>query len=122
MLRPETLVGLRLRGGFLIAQIEFSDRPLRDALGRDAAAQTTIIGHRFFLRLRDNLAAQELSITLYHEILEAATVSVLHAPRKIVDFNEGDFEQAARRMHADWGEVSLQNLNLMLQLHGFLEE
>lgn len=119
MPRLDAFVGLRLRGGFVIEQIEFTDEPLVDALGREAAAQTTIIGHRLSLRLHQGLAARELSVTLYHEVLAAAAVAAAHPPEILVDFNEGDFELAAQKMHDQLGAATPETLNRMLQLHNF---
>jgi len=65
------------------------------------------------------LSEAELSITLYHEILEAAAVSVANPPATVVDFNEADFERTAREAHERWGNASPANLNLLLQFHGF---
>ena len=60
-----------------------------------------------------------MSITLYHEILEAATVAVDIPPAAVLDFNEGDFERAAREAHQRWGNAAPDNLNRLLQFHGF---
>lgn len=42
------------------------------------------------------------------------------APASVSDFNEADFERTAYAMHDELGEASPENLNRMLQLHGFL--
>ncbi len=39
-----------------------------------------------------------------------------------MDFNEADFERTACAMHDEPGEASAENLNRMLQIHGFHEE
>lgn len=72
--------------------------------------------------IRASLDEQELSITLYHEILEAASVASLHSPSTVADFNEGDFEQAAQTMHEKLGAVTPEKLNDMLQSFGFRRE
>ena len=61
----------------------------------------------------------EVSISLYHEILEAATVAAQNPPESVVEFNEGDFESAARSAHAQYGIVSPRTLNEMLAKFGF---
>lgn len=58
---------LRLRGGFLITEIEFTREPMVDALGREAAATTRIVGKQFRLLIRAGLSERELSVTFYHE-------------------------------------------------------
>jgi hypothetical protein len=70
-----------------------------DALGREAAAQTRVTGREFRLRIRPGLSDEELSVTLYHEILEAAAVARWPAPASVMEFNEGDFERAAKAAH-----------------------
>jgi len=103
MINPVLFTNLRLRGGFTIAEIQFTREPISDALGREAAAQTRIMGAQFRLLIQSGLSEDELSITLYHEILEAASLASLSPPTSVVHFNEGDFEQAARSMHETLG-------------------
>ena len=110
---------LRLHGGFLIKDIELTDAPIVDAIGREAVAQTRVIAREFRLFIRAGLSEEELSITLYHEILEAASVAVSNPPDRVIEFNEADFERAAREAHERWGDASPANLNLLLQFHGF---
>ena len=90
-----------------------------DAIGREAVAQTSAIAREFRLFIQAGLSEAELSITLYHEILEAASVVVVNPPVSVLDFNEGDFERAAREAHNRWGDAPPDNLNLLLQFHGF---
>ncbi len=49
-------------------------------MGREAIARTAIQGKSFTLLIRSELNARELSVTLYHEILEAASVGSIHPP------------------------------------------
>jgi len=63
-----------------------------------------------------------LSVTLYHEVLEAASVGSAAPPGSVMDFNEGDFESAARAAHKRWGHASAQHLNRLLQFYEFSEE
>jgi hypothetical protein len=65
---------LRLRGDFKIIRLELSDEPIADAIGREAVARTRVVGLDFDLLIGAGLSQRELSVTLYHEILEAATV------------------------------------------------
>ena len=113
---------LRLHGGFTIKGIELTKAPIVDAIGREAVAQTSTIVREFRLLIRAGLSEAELSITLYHEILEAAAVAVANPPDNMIDFNEADFERAAREAHGRWGNASAANLNLLLQFHGFRGE
>jgi hypothetical protein len=110
---------LRLHGGFIVKDIELTNAPIVDAIGREAIAQTSAIAREFRLRIRAGLSEAELSVTLYHEILEAASVAIASSPANVMDFNEADFERAAREAHERWGNASPANLNLLLQFHGF---
>jgi hypothetical protein len=110
---------LQLQGGFTITDIELTDAPIVDAIGREAIAQTSAIAREFRLIIRSGLSEEELSITLYHEILEAASVAIANPPAGVMDFNEADFERAAHNAHDRWGNASPANLNLLLQFHGF---
>ena len=94
-------------------------QPLLDPLERAATALTIIRGTRFHIFLRADLDERELSISLYHEVLEAATVAAERPPEILIEFNEGHFEQAAQSAHARLGIASPQNLNQMLAEFGF---
>ncbi len=118
----QRFINLRLHGGFVISGIDFSLEPLVDALGREAIAQTRIIGGEFRLLIRSGLGEEEMSITLYHEILEAASVASLKPPESVMEFNEADFERAARSAYSRWGNASPLNLDRLLQFYGFGEQ
>ena len=119
MININQFQNLRLHGGFVIKDIGLTDEPIMDAIGREAIAQTSAIAREFRLLIRSRLSEEELSITLYHEILEAAAVALANPPAGVMDFNEADFERAARDAHKRWGNASPDNLNLLLQFHGF---
>jgi len=82
---------------------------LRDALGREAIARTRIVGRTFEITMKSDLAEEEQSVTLYHEILEAAAVASPNPPSAVIDFNK-EFDVA-----------SVENLNRMLKSYGFNE-
>lgn len=122
MIDPASFKNVRLRGGFVITDIQFTDAPMVDALEREAVAQSRITGREFRLLIQGGLSDRELSISLYHEILEAATVGSWPPPDSVLEFNEGDFERSALAAHAEWGDATPENLNRMLQFYGFREE
>jgi len=62
---------------------------------------------------------EELSVSLYHEVLEAATVAAENPPESVMEFNEGAFEESARSAHASYGIASPTSLNEMLEKFGF---
>jgi len=119
MINTDSFLNQLLGGVFFIAEIELTSEPLEDALGREAVAQTRIVGREFRLVIRSGLSNEELSITLYHEILEAATVASDHPPESVLNLNEAGFEVAARHANQRWGPASVENLNRMLQFYGF---
>ena len=122
MIHANFFQNLKLHGGFIIVGIEFTAEPLVDALEREAIAKTKIVGKKFELLVQNALSQEELSITLYHEVLEAATMPCFDPPDSVIEFNEGDFEREAHAMHAKLGEASPENLNRMLQSFGFRGE
>ena len=92
---------------------------MADALGRPAVARTTVIGLTLAIELSAGLSAEEVSVSLYHEVLEAATVAAPRPPAAVMELNEAGFESAARRMHAQLGPATPATLNRMLELFGF---
>jgi hypothetical protein len=112
----------KLKGGFTIVDVDLTQERLTDALGRQAIARTRIIAREFFITLQSGLSDQELSITLYHEVLEAAAVAATDPPESVMTFNEADFERAAYQAHRRFGEASPENLDQMLQSYGFGEK
>ena len=114
MIDAATFKNIWLRGGLVIVGVEFTDEPLVDALGREAIAKTGIVGMKIDLLIRAGLDERELSVTLYHEILEAAAVASADAPESVMDFNVADFKRTAHAMLDELGEASAENLNRML--------
>ena len=109
------------RGDFIIVRIEAAADALLDALGREAIARTRIVGRKFEIAIKSDLTEEEQSVTLYHEVLEAATVASRSPPPAVIDFNEADFERAAYLAHEQLGVASVENLNRMLKSYGFKE-
>ena len=69
-----------LIAGFTIVRIEPTAGPLLDALGREAIARTRIVKRKFEIAIKSDLTEEEQSVTLYHEVLEAATVASANPP------------------------------------------
>jgi len=110
---------LALRGGFLLVEVQLTAQPLLDPIERAATAQTVVRGNRFHIFLRADLDERELSVSLYHEVLEAATVAAEPPPEAVLELNEGHFEQVAQAAHERWGVASPQTLNQLLAEFGF---
>lgn len=116
-LRP--FQNLQLRGGFVIAEVRLTAEVLLDPLERAAVALTIVRGHRFNIFLSADMDERELSISLYHEVLEAATVAAERPPDFVTGLNEAGFERAAQAAHVRHGVASPHGLNRMLEEFGF---
>lgn len=110
---------LPLRGGFLLKSVRSERVPMKDALGRPALARTTITGMKLEVEIIAGLSDEEISVTLCHEVLEAAAVAATDPPAMVCELNEAGFELAARRMHSELGTATPVTLNRMLELFGF---
>jgi hypothetical protein len=110
----------QLRGGFTFAEVRRTAEPLLDPLERAATAQTIIRGSRFYVLLRADMEETELSVSVYHEVLEAATVAAEDPPDAVMELNEGDFERAAQTAHAKYGVATPETVNQLLADFGFL--
>jgi hypothetical protein len=119
MLDLADLKNLRLRGGFVLVEVKLTAEALLDPLERPATAQTIIRGNSFHIRLRAGLNERDLSVSLYHEVLEAATVAAADPPILVLEYNEGAFERAAQAAHNKLGPASPGALNQMLVEFGF---
>jgi len=102
-----------------LVETQLTAQPLLDPIERAASALTVIRGQRFHIFLRADMDERELSVSLYHEVLEAATVAAESPPASVLDFNEADFERAAQDAHAKRGTASPARLNQMLEEFGF---
>jgi hypothetical protein len=102
-----------------LVETHLTAKPLLDPIQRAASAQTRITGRRFYILLRADLDERELSISLYHEVLEAATVAAETPPDSVLDFNEGDFEREAQSAHVRYGPATSSTLNDFLAEFGF---
>ena len=108
-----------LTTGHVISSLILTDEPMVNAVGYEAIGWTQTIGKQLSIRIKADLSDEELSVTLYHEVLEALTVAVWYPPASVTEFAENDFDQAAYAMHEKFGPVTPENLNLMLQFFGF---
>ena len=111
--------GSILKSGHVLAEVQLTAKPLLDPLNRAATAQTVIRGNRLSIYLKADLDEEELSISLYHEVLEAVSIASERPPERVMNFNEGDFENAARKAHLRFGVANLATLNRMLADFGF---
>jgi hypothetical protein len=111
---------LPLHGGFLLLRVTVSDVPMVDAMGRLALAKTHIVGSTLEIELGCSMPdPDEISISLYHEVLEAAAVAAPSPPSSVWELNEAGFESAACDYHQRLGFATPDTLNQMLAEFGF---
>jgi len=77
----ESFKSLRLPGGVILLGIELEEAPMVDAIGRPALAKAVIEGNTVAVALAAGQASAEMSISIYHELLEALTVALAARPR-----------------------------------------
>lgn len=106
---------ISLRRDYLLVSVPFAADSLGDAIGRPAQARTLISGRHLKIELTGNLPPEEVSISIYHEILEAMTVAVDDPPAKVMEMNEADFESAAQAAHQNLGAAAADNLPRFLE-------
>jgi hypothetical protein len=116
----DDFIQLPLRGGFLLLKVSLTDNPMVDALGRLAVARTIIIGSTLEIEIGCSAPdPNEISISLYHEVLEAAAVAAPRPPSAVCELNEAGFEAAAQDCHRRLGMASPRTINQMLEEFGF---
>jgi hypothetical protein len=57
VINVESFLRQRLEGWFVIVEIDLTHQPLEDSLGREAVAQTRIVGREFRLAIRPGLCS-----------------------------------------------------------------
>ncbi len=119
MLELDVFADLPLRGGLRLKEVRRASAPLVDAIGRPAVARTFIIGNVLEVELQRDLSDEETSVSLYHEVIEGATLAVLRPPAATIDLNEAGFETAARQAYSTFGLATPAALNAMLASFGF---
>jgi hypothetical protein len=122
MIDLNALSGAHLLGGFVIVSVSVTAEPFLDSLGRPVIAQTRIAGRKFHITLLYSADDKECSVSTYHEVLEAMTVASENPPSSVIDFNEADFERAGYQAYEQFGAVTPESLNRMLQFYGFQGE
>jgi hypothetical protein len=116
----DSLVGQTLHSGILIEAIAYEDE-LYDVLGRPATGWTRQIGNRLEITLLSGLTEEEASVTMYHELIEAAMG--VHFPNDVPialhEVNEEQIDDLAVKYHQRFGPATVDTLNEMLRELGF---
>lgn len=92
-----------------------------DAIGRPALAKAVVEGNTVAVALAAGQAPVEISISIYHELLEALTVALAAPPASVCDLNEAGFEEAAREAHRRFGLASPSTVLTFLHDFGFTD-
>ncbi len=112
----DEFVQLPLRGGFLLLKVSMTD----NAMGRLAVARTIIIGSTLEIEIGCSAPdPNDISVSLYHEVLEAAAVAANRPPPAVCELNEAGFEAAAHDCHRRLGMATPTTINQMLEEFGF---
>ncbi len=94
---------------------------MRDAVGRPDLARALIEGRTISIEIATAQALEELSVSIYHELLEAMTVGVQSPPRAVWDLNEAGFEQVAQGAHRLHGLANSRSVIIFLSEFGFTD-
>lgn len=94
---------------------------MRDAVGRPDLARALIEGRTISIEIATAQAPEELSVSIYHELLEAMTVGVQSPPRAVWDLNEAGFEQVAQGAHRLHGLANSRSVIIFLSEFGFTD-
>ncbi len=121
-MNPSEFNNLFLVTGHTIISLELSNEPITDARGNEALGWTQTIGREMRIQILAELDEKEISVTLYHEVLEAVLLSCRHPPNSMVKFCESDFDLTAYAMYEKIGAATPNNINHMLQILGFRPE
>jgi hypothetical protein len=111
--------GLPLPGGFVLTGIALVEGRMLDPIGRPALARTTIQGRELSIALDAAQSADELSISIYHELLEGLTVAFPQPPLSVLELTEAGFERAAHEAHARFGVATPASVLAFLASFGF---
>lgn len=115
----EQFSDLQLPQGFLLLGVEVAEAPMLDAIGRPALARAVIENGTISIYLTADQTPDEMSVSIYHEVLEAMTVGVFSPPAEVCDLNEAGFEQAAKDAHRRHGLANAASVLIFLREFGF---
>ena len=115
----EQFSDLKLPHGFRLLGVEVADTPMLDAIGRPALARAVIESGTISIYLTVDQTPDEVSVSIYHEVLEAMTVGVPSPPAEVCDLNEAGFEQAAKDANRRHGLANAASVLIFLREFGF---
>lgn len=112
---------LQLPQGFRLLGVETAEAPMLDAIGRPALARAVIENSTVSIYVAADQSPAEISVSIYHELLEAMTVGVPSPPIDVCDLNEAGFEQAAKDAHRRHGLANSSSVLIFLREFGFTD-
>jgi len=112
---------LQLPEGFRLLGVELVDLPMLDAIGRPALARAVIENGTIAIYLARDQTPTEMSVSIYHEVMEAMTVAVVSPPPAVCDLNEAGFERAAIDAHRRCGLANAASVLTFLRDFGFTD-
>ena len=117
----EQFSDLLLPQGICLLGVEVAEAPMLDAIGRPALARAVIENGTIAIYLAADQAPAEMSVSTYHERLEAMTVGVASPPLAVCDLNEAGFERAAQDAHLRYGLANAASVLIFLHEFGFTD-
>jgi hypothetical protein len=109
-----------LVGGYSIESITVVEGKL--GTGGASLGQTTIHPIRsgkMTIQLAPGQSAVEQSVSIYHEVLEAAALDAKNPPMMLLDLSEAEFDMLAYMAYEQFGTATVENLNRLLHAVGF---
>lgn len=119
-LNIEAFSGRTLHSGIQIESVK-TTHELTDVLGRPATGFTSRVGKSLQIILLEGLSPDEQSVTMYHEIIEAAMGAHFpdRVPVALQELNEAQIDALAQSFHTRLGPVNVRTANQMLRELGF---
>ncbi len=116
-----TFRNAQLRGGTSIESITISEGPIVDVSGGPAFGHTsTNLGTGAMeIEIALGLSPEEQSITIYHEVIEVASLQAKQPPPAVLDLSEQEIDLVANMAHEQYGLATVETLNKLLRDLGF---
>ncbi len=116
-----TFRNAQLRGGTSIESITMSEEPIVDVSGGPALGHTsTNLGTGAMeIEIAPGLSPEEQSITIYHEVIEVASLQAKQPPPTVLDLSEQEIDLLAKMAHEQYGLATVETLNHLLRDLGF---
>ncbi|MGZ3385829.1 MAG: hypothetical protein ACXWNF_12805 [Isosphaeraceae bacterium] len=71
------------------------------------------------IEIAPGLSPEEQSITIYHEVIEVASLQAKQPPPTVLDLSEQEIDLLAKMAHEQYGLATVETLNHLLRDLGF---